>query len=52
MRDKVSIGLMVYFLAFGISTGCYFWPIAPALALLLSIPPIGGAILAFYFKVK
>jgi len=50
MRDKVSIGLIVYFLACGISLGCYFWKIASVLALLLSIPMVGGAILAFYLK--
>lgn len=50
MKDKLSIGLMIYFLAFGISMVFLYWGGNRALALLLSIPAIGGAILAFYLK--
>jgi len=47
MKDKLSIGLMIYFLAFGTSMVFLYWGVIRALALLLSIPAIGGAILAF-----
>ncbi|MDH5364298.1 MAG: hypothetical protein ACETVW_06175 [Dehalococcoidia bacterium] len=50
MKDKLSIGLMIYFLAFGTSMVFLYWGVTRALALLLSIPVIGGAILAFYIK--
>jgi len=52
MKDKLSSGLMIYFLAFGISMVFLYWGVIRSLALLLSIPVIGGAILAFYLKMR
>jgi len=51
MKDKISIGIMIYLLVWAIVMLVFWWKLIPALALLLSIPAIGGAIFAFYLKI-
>jgi len=52
MRDKVSIGLIVYFLLAGIAAGRLFWRTDPALSLILAIPMVGGAIFGIILAKK